>query len=66
MDMNHVLASYGLSPLPDDTTEAMAYVPYQPYSPEMCTAVLGYENGTLFKALHKPFYGKKCGGTEND
>ena len=66
MDMNKVMASYGLSPLPNDTTEAMAYVPFQPYAPEMSTAVLGYENGTLFKALTKPFYGKECGGSKND
>ena len=26
----------------------------------------GYENGTVFKALHKPFYGGACGGKDND
>lgn len=66
MDMNTMMAEYGLAPLPDDTTEAMAYVPFQPYAPAMCTAVLGYENGTMFKALHKPFYGRQCRGEEND
>ena len=48
------------------TVEAMAYVPFQPYQPEMCKPVLGYENGTLFRALNKPFYGSKCGGQKND
>ena len=66
MDNNTVMAEYGLRPLPSDTTEAMAYVPYQPYSPEMCRAVLGYENGTMFKTLHKPFYGSECGGGNDE
>ena len=66
MDNKTKMAEYGISPLPDDTTEAMAYVPYQPYSPEMCKAALGYENGTLFKALHKPFYGSRCGGDTDE
>lgn len=66
MDMKTVMESYGVTPLPKDVTEAMAYVPFQPYEPEMCKAVLGYENGTVFKALHKPFYGSRCGGNDND
>lgn len=66
MDNNKVMAAYGMSALPDDTVEAMAYVPFQPYSPEMCKAALGYENGTMFKALHKPFYGPRCGGKDDD
>ena len=66
MDNKTKMAEYGISPLPDDATEAMAYVPYQPYSPEMCKAALGYENGTLFKALHKPFYGSRCGGNDDE
>ena len=66
MDMKQTWAAYGLEPLPENPTEAMAYVPFQPYAPEMCRAVLGYENGTMFKALHKPFYGGKCGGENDD
>ena len=66
MDNMTKMREYGISPLPRDTVEAMAYVPYQPYSPEMCKAALGYENGTLFKALHKPFYGSRCGGDADD
>lgn len=55
---------YGISPLPDDTAEAMAYVPFQPNSPDLCSPHLGYENGTIFRSLNKPFYGSKCGGDE--
>ena len=66
MDMNTVMAGYGISALPKDTVEGMAYIPFQPYAPDMCKAVLGYENGTMFKALHKPFYGGKCGGKDDD
>jgi len=66
MDTNQVLAEYGIRPLPNDTTEAMAYVPFQPYSPEMYKPVPGYEKGTLFTSLCKPFYGKACGGEQDD
>lgn len=66
MNSNTMMAEYGITPLPDKTPEAMAYIPYQPYSPELCKAVLGYENGTIFTALHKPFEGKKCGGKKDD
>lgn len=47
---------YGISPFPNDTTEAMAYIPYQNavkiYSPEH-----GLCSGTMFPCLDKPFYG---------
>lgn len=66
MDTKTVYQQYGITPLPSQPVEAMAYVPFQPYSPEMCKPVLGYENGTLFKALHKPFYGSRCGGKNDD
>lgn len=66
MDTKSILQQYGIAPLPEDPAEAMAYVPFQPYQPEMCKPVLGYENGTMFKALHKPFYGSKCGGKNDD
>ena len=62
MNTMEILQSYGLSPLPQSPKEAMAYVPFQPDSPELCSPFLGYENGTIFKSLHKPFYGSKCGG----
>lgn len=66
MDTDKIMKEYGLSPLPKDATEAMAYVPLQPYAPEMCKPVLGFENGTIFTALHKPFYGSACGGTKDE
>lgn len=66
METKMIMEQYGIRPLPDDPVEAMAYVPFQPYSPEMCKAVLGYENGTMFRSLHKPFYGKRCGGKDDD
>ena len=66
MDTKTVMAQYGIRALPDDTVEAMAYIPFQPYSPEMCTPVLGYENGTIFRALYKPFCPDTCGGDSDD
>lgn len=66
MDNKNVLQQYVTAPLPAQPTEAMAYVPFQPVQPEMCKPVLGYENGTLFKALHKPFWGAQCGGLKDD
>lgn len=56
------MKDYGITPLPDDTVVAMAYVPFQPYAPDTCQPALGYENGTMFRDLNKPFYGKKCKG----
>lgn len=54
---------YGISPFPDNPTEAMAYVPYQnavkTYSPEQGLCI-----GTMFPCLDKPFKG--CiGGMES-
>ena len=66
MDNQTIMAEYGVMPLPSDPVEAMAYVPYQPYAPELCKPALGYENGTMFRALHKPFFGKACGGDRNE
>ena len=66
MEPKTIMEQYGIRPLPEDTVEAMAYVPFQPYAPKMCKPVLGYENGTLFTALHKPFYGRKCTGERDD
>ena len=66
MDHKQILAEYGILPLPKDTVEAMAYVPFQPYSPELCKPVSGYEKGTIFRSLNKPFYGGACGGDRDD
>ncbi len=49
----------GVTPLPENTVTAMAYVPFQTdttqYAPE--TAL---KEGTLFANLNKPFLGGKC------
>ena len=63
MDLiKEVMYSYGLKPLPDKTVEAMAYVPFQPNSAESYTAVRGFEAGTMYPALDKPFFGSACRG----
>ncbi|MCR5635843.1 MAG: spore coat associated protein CotJA [Clostridiales bacterium] len=51
------MREYGISPLPEKITVAMAYVPYQinmgkTYSPQQAS-----EAGTLFEELDKPFLG---------
>ncbi len=66
MDHKQILAEYGILPLPKDTVEAMAYVPFQPYSPELCKPASGYEKGTIFRSLNKPFFGGACGGDRDD
>jgi len=57
-----IMHSYGIKPLPDKTVEAMAYVPFQPNGAESYTAVRGFEAGTMFPTLDKPWYGSKCRG----
>lgn len=59
-------SEFFIQPLPKDTVEAMAYVPFQNasklYSPQHAI-----EMGTLFPELDKPF-GPSCmlGGNKND
>lgn len=53
---NKVSSEYGISPFPEDTVVAMAYVPYQ--NPVVIyPAEQGMEKGTLFPCLDKPFIG---------
>lgn len=59
-------SDFMIRPLPEKTTEAMAYVPYQNagrlYAPEQALA-----SGTLFPELNKPFEpGRKSGGYDDD
>lgn len=54
--------SYGITALPKKTVEAMAYVPFQPNGAETYKAMRGFEAGTMFPALDKPWYGAKCRG----
>lgn len=49
-----------IPPLPDPVVPAMAYVPYQQTGKQYCVDV-GFEKGTLFPVLNKPF---KCAGGE--
>lgn len=61
MDMlEKTMSQYGISRLPNDTEYAMAYVPFQPHCPKLFSANQGYEMGTMFEALNKPFYGARC------
>ncbi len=47
---------YRISPLPENTVVAMAYVPFQ--NPVVIyPAEQGIEKGTLFPCLYKPFSG---------
>lgn len=46
------------SPLPKDPVPAMAYVPYQQYEPKnIYSAEQGFQQGTIFPVLDKPFFG---------
>ena len=52
---------YGLSKFPENTSEAMAYVPFQMNNSPTYTPAQGFASGTMFPTLNKPFYGSKCG-----
>ncbi len=56
------MKAYGISPLPEKTVEGMAYVPFQPNGAESYTAVRGFDAGTMYPSLDKPWYGEKCRG----
>lgn len=59
-----IMKSYGIPPLPEKTVEGMAYVPFQPNGAESYTAVRGFEAGTMFPSLDKPWYGAACRGVK--
>lgn len=61
-----IMADYGLSPLPNDTVEAMAYVPFQQHNSKTYSPAQALEVGTVYPVLDKPFYGSKCWGGKND
>ena len=58
--VDEIFRSYVITPFPRDYSEAMAYVPYQSNNPRMYSVPHGFETGTLFPTLDKPFYGEKC------
>ena len=51
-------ARMNLTRLPGAMPVAMAYVPMQE-SPEMYAPSAGFDNGTMFPDLYKPFTGKR-------
>ncbi len=57
-----VMLQYGVRRLPVDTSYAMAYVPFQQYSPSLYSLPHGYECGTIFEKLNKPFCPDECEG----
>ena len=61
-----VMESYGISPLPDKTSEAMAYVPFQQYNSKIYSPAQALEAGTVYPVLNKPFFGSKCAGGKDD
>lgn len=65
-NMEKIMGEYGVKPFPAVTAEAMAYVPYQPNGADTLDPLQGFEVGTMFKSLNKPFYGKKCRGDIDD
>lgn len=46
------------APLPDFPVPAMSYIPYQQWG-ELYDPLKGYDHGTLFPCLDKPFYGRR-------
>jgi hypothetical protein len=61
-----IMDEYGLSPLPKNTVEAMAYIPYQQLNSKIYSPAQALEAGTAYPVLDKPFYGSKCQGGNND
>ncbi len=60
------MTEYGLSPLPKNTVETMAYVPFQQFNSKLYSPAQALEAGTAYPILDKPFYGSKCSGGRND
>lgn len=59
--VDDAMQGYGITPLPEDTVVAMAYVPYQ-IDNMTVNEEQGLSTGTMFPVLDKPFIG--CGGQE--
>ena len=56
---------YGLSRFPEKTSDAMAYVPFQPDNSATYSPMQGFASGTMYPTLNKPFYGSKCGAVND-
>lgn len=57
-----LMHEYGIRKFPTDTSLAMAYVPFQSNSPKTMNPVQGFECGTIFEELNKPFCPWDCEG----
>lgn len=58
-DMNGQMCDLGQpTPFPAVTVPAMAYVPFQQFN-TIYTPEQGFDNGTIFPDLNKPFYGRR-------
>ena len=64
--IDKAMIDYGISPLPKDTVEAMAYIPFQMQNSKTYAPAQALESGTIYPILDKPFYGSKCAGGKND
>ncbi|MEE3334272.1 MAG: spore coat associated protein CotJA [Ruminococcus sp.] len=60
-----IMKTYGISPLPKNATETMAYVPFQQCGSALYSPAQALEAGKIYPVLNKPFFGSKCGG-KND
>ncbi len=61
-----VMESYGITPLPNNAVEAMAYIPFQQYNSKLYSPSQALESGTAYPVLNKPFFGSKCSGGKDD
>lgn len=59
-----IMAYYGIAAIPQNTSFAMAYVPFQQNNSQLYAVHKGFESGTMYPELDKPFYGKDCKGGE--
>ncbi|MGN1051629.1 MAG: spore coat associated protein CotJA [Acutalibacteraceae bacterium] len=62
--VKNAMDSYGIKRFPEETPYAMAYVPFQPYYDKTYSVTQGFEAGTMYPNLNKPFYGSKCYGDD--
>lgn len=63
--LNDIMKDYGISPLPNNTVEGMAYVPFQQYGSKLYSPAQALEAGTVYPVLDKPFFGSQCGGKDD-
>ncbi len=64
--LENIMKDYGISALPKNTAEAMAYIPFQQCGSQLYSPAQALESGTVYPVLDKPFFGSKCAGGKND